>query len=160
IAGMCAVASSGVSARSAQAPAATETARATPSTDLLAQYCVTCHNNRLKTAGLQIDTLDAGHMAGAAAQWEKIVTKLRTGEMPPRGRPRPDSAAARAAAAALERELDAAAAATPQPGRVPVHRLNRAEYANAVRDLFGLQIEARELLSSDEADQEGFDNVA
>ena len=80
--------------------------------------------------------------------------------MPPPGRPRPDAATYRAVAAALERELDAAAAATPHPGRVPVHRLNRSEYANAIRDLLGLEIDGRALLSSDEADQEGFDNVA
>src|SRR5262249_18804661 len=92
--------------------------------------------------------------------WEKVVTKLRTGEMPPPGRPRPDSATYDAVAAALENDLDRAAAAKPHPGRVPVHRLNRSEYANAVRDLLGLEIDARALLSSAEADQEGFDNVA
>jgi cytochrome c553 len=127
---------------------------------VLNQYCVTCHNARLNTAGLQIDSLDAGHVAAHAQQWEAIVTKLRTGEMPPPGRPRPDAETSRAIAAALEQELDAAAASTPLPGRVPVHRLNRTEYANAIRDLLGLEIDARALLPSDEADQEGFDNVA
>jgi hypothetical protein len=129
-------------------------------TDVLNRYCVTCHNARLKTAGLQIDSLDAGHVAADAQQWEAIVTKLRTGEMPPPGRPRPDAETSRAVATALEQELDAAAASTPLPGRVPVHRLNRIEYANAIRDLLGLEIDARALLPSDEADQEGFDNVA
>src|SRR5207249_496247 len=90
----------------------------------------------------------------------KVVTKLRTGEMPPPGRPRPDAASYRAIVAALEGELDAAAAAAPHPGRVPVHRLNRSEYTNAIRDLLGLEIDGRSVLSSDEADQEGFDNVA
>src|SRR5262249_50852891 len=104
--------------------------------------------------------LDLQHVGDNAQQWEKVVTKLRTGEMPPPGRPRPDAASYQAAAAALERELDAAAAAKPHPGRVPVHRLNRTEYANSVRDLLGLEIDARALLSADEADQEGFDNVA
>ena len=80
--------------------------------------------------------------------------------MPPAGRPRPDAATYRTVAASLERELDAAAAARPYPGRVPVHRLNRIECANAIRDLLGLEIDAKALLSSDEADQEGFDNVA
>jgi hypothetical protein len=89
-----------------------------------------------------------------------VVTKLRTGEMPPPGRPRPDVASAHAIAEALERELDAAADAKPYPGRVPVHRLNRSEYANAIRDLLGLEIDGRALLPSDDADQEGFDNVA
>jgi mono/diheme cytochrome c family protein len=129
-------------------------------TDLLNTYCVTCHNARLKTAGLQIDGLDAAHVADHAPQWEKIAAKLRTGEMPPPGRPRPDAASSQAAAAALEQALDDAAAATPRPGRVPVHRLNRTEYANAVRDLLGVEIDARALLPSDEADQEGFDNIA
>jgi hypothetical protein len=135
-------------------------APAVPTTDVLNKYCVTCHNGRLKTAGLQIDSLDANHVADHAQQWEKIVTKLRTGEMPPPGRPRPDAAVYAAVATALEGELDAAAAATPHPGRVPVHRLNRSEYTNAIRDLLGLDIDGKALLSSDEADQEGFDNVA
>ena len=126
----------------------------------LDKYCVTCHNGALKTAGLQIDGLDAARVAGGAEQWEKIVTKFRTGEMPPPGRPRPDAATYRTVASALEADLDAAAVATPQPGRVPVHRLNRVEYANAIRDLLGLEIDGRSLLPSDQADQEGFDNVA
>jgi hypothetical protein len=88
------------------------------------------------------------------------VTKLRTGEMPPPGRPRPDADTYRAVASALERELDAAAAATPHPGRVPVHRLNRSDYTHAIRDLLALEVDGRALLSADEADQEGFDNVA
>jgi len=131
-----------------------------PAGDVLNKYCVTCHNGRLKTAGLQLDSLDPARVGDHAEQWEKVVTKLRTGEMPPPGRPRPDAATYRAVAEALERDLDAAAASNPHPGRVPVHRLNRSEYANAVRDLLGVEIDARALLSSDEADQEGFDNVA
>jgi mono/diheme cytochrome c family protein len=141
-------------ARAAQPSAAIQPA------DVLKTYCVTCHNARLKTAGLEIDGLDAAHVGQRADIWEKIATKLRTGEMPPPGRPRPDVATSRAAAASLERELDAASMADPRPGRVPVHRLNRIEYANAVRDLLGVEIDARALLTSDEADQEGFDNVA
>jgi Protein of unknown function (DUF1592)/Protein of unknown function (DUF1588)/Protein of unknown function (DUF1587)/Protein of unknown function (DUF1585)/Protein of unknown function (DUF1595)/Planctomycete cytochrome C len=126
----------------------------------LEKYCVSCHNHTLKTADLQLDSLDVQHVAGNPDVWEKVVTKLRTGEMPPPGRPRPDTATYGAVAAALEHELDAAAAASPQPGRVPVHRLNRSEYTNAIRDLLGVEIDGRALLSSDEADQEGFDNVA
>jgi mono/diheme cytochrome c family protein len=136
------------------------TARAAAPSDVLDKYCVTCHNGRLKTAGLELDSLDVNHVADHAQQWEKVVTKLRTGEMPPPGRPRPDSATYRAVAAALESALDAAAAANPHPGRVPVHRLNRSEYTHAVRDLLGLEIDGRTLLSSDDADHEGFDNVA
>src|SRR5436190_17559725 len=138
----------------------TARAPAVPAADVLDKYCVTCHNGRLKTAGLLIDTLDPARVGDHAEQWEKVVTKLRTGEMPPPGRPRPDAETSRAVASALEGALDAAAAANPHPGRVPVHRLNRSEYANAIRDLLGLEIDARALLASDEADQEGFDNVA
>ena len=141
-------------------PAPRPSTLAVSTSDVLSKYCVTCHNGRLKTSGLQLDSLDATHVADNAEQWEKIVTKLRTGEMPPPGRPRPDAATYRAVAAALERDLEAAAAAKPHPGRVPVHRLNRSEYTNAIRDLLGLEIDARALLSADEADQEGFDNVA
>jgi mono/diheme cytochrome c family protein len=142
------------------APAVSPATPAVSTSDVLSRYCTTCHNGRLKTAGLQLETLDANHVGPDAQQWEKIVTKLRTGEMPPPGRPRPDAATYSAVAAALEAKLDAAAAAKPLPGRVPVHRLNRREYANAIRDLLGLEIDGRALLSSDEADQEGFDNVA
>jgi mono/diheme cytochrome c family protein len=148
------------SSRAAPDPGPSASQAAASTTAVLNQYCVTCHNGRLKTAGLQIDSLDANHIANNAQQWEKIVTKLRTGEMPPPGRPRPDAATYNALATSLEKSLDEAAAANPNPGRVPVHRLNRSEYANAVRDLLGLEIDARALLSSDEADQEGFDNVA
>jgi mono/diheme cytochrome c family protein len=163
----CTVGARYVAARAVQtaAPAATA-ASAVPrnssnsTSEILEQYCVTCHNGRLKTAGLQLDSLDVTHVADHAQEWEKVVSKLRTGEMPPSGRPRPDAATYRAVIAGLERALDAAAAVKPDPGRVPVHRLNRSEYANAVRDLLGLEIDARALLSSDDADQEGFDNVA
>jgi mono/diheme cytochrome c family protein len=149
--GVCIAGAPHVTAR-AQAPVSTR--------EVLDKYCVTCHNARLNTAGLQLESLDPTRAADHAQQWEKVVTKLRTGEMPPPGRPRPDAATYRAVADTLERELDAADAANPHPGRVPVHRLNRREYANAVRDLLGLEIDGRALLSSDESDQEGFDNVA
>jgi mono/diheme cytochrome c family protein len=128
--------------------------------DVINKYCVTCHNGRLKTAGLELDALDAHPIADNAETWEKVAAKLRTGEMPPAGGARPDAESARALATALEHDLDAAAMAHPHPGRVPVHRLNRSEYGNAIRDLLGLEIDSRALLSSDEADQEGFDNVA
>jgi len=151
----------GVLARAPQAPTAAAASAAPAATrELLDAYCIGCHNRRLKTAGLQIDALNLQQVAANRPEWEKIVTKLRTGEMPPPGRPRPAATAYAAAAAALESELDAADAASPSPGRVAVHRLNRTEYANAVRDLVGVEIDGRALLSSDEADQEGFDNVA
>jgi hypothetical protein len=125
---------------------------------VLDKYCVTCHNERLKTAGLLLDRLDLGQV-GDAATWEKIARKLRTEEMPPPGVARPDEATYRSTAAWFERTLDDAAAARPNPGRVPVHRLNRTEYANAIRDLLALDVDTRALLA-DEPDQQGFDNVA
>ena len=130
------------------------------SREALSQYCVTCHNSRLKTAGLMLDVLDVDHVAGHEEAWEKVATKLRTHEMPPPGRPRPDAATYRTMTAEIESKLDAAAAASPNPGRVAVHRLNRVEYTAAIRDLLGIEVDGKALLSADEADQEGFDNVA
>jgi mono/diheme cytochrome c family protein len=150
----------GICLAAAGTTVSTSPARSDDASLLFQTYCVTCHNSRAKTAGLELDTLDPTRVADHAPQWEKVVTKLRNGEMPPPGRPRPDAASAHAVAGQLERELDAAAAARPHPGRVPVHRLNRSEYTNAIRDLLGLEIDGRALLPSDEADHEGFDNVA
>src|SRR3989441_2154313 len=126
---------------------------------VLDQYCVACHNERLKTAGLMLDKADLERVPQDAATWEKVVRKLRTRAMPPAGRPRPDAATYDALATLLETELDRAAAAWPTPGHIPVHRLNRAEYANAIRDLLGLEIEPRSLLPADDAGY-GFDNIA
>ena len=133
---------------------------AAPTRALLDKYCVTCHNERLKTAGLALDRLDPDRVEGAAEVWEKVARKLRTHEMPPPGRPRPDLATYAAATASLETSLDRASAANPNPGRVGVHRLNRTEYTNAIRDLFGLTIDGRSLLPEDEPDRQGFDNIA
>ena len=91
---------------------------------------------------------------------EKVARKFRTGEMPPPGLPRPDSSTYSAIAVQLETALDAAAAAKPNPGRVAVHRLNRNEYATAIRDLLGIELDGHALLPADDSDQEGFDNVA
>ena len=124
------------------------------------KYCVTCHNTKLKTAGLLLDTLDVQHVGDHAELWEKVARKFRTGEMPPPGMPRPDKATYAEVTAQLETALDAASLADPNPGRVAVHRLNRAEYTAAIRDLLGLEVDGRALLSADDADQEGFDNVA
>jgi cytochrome c551/c552 len=124
------------------------------------KYCVTCHNAKLKTAGLQLDTADPDHVGQHADLWEKVARKLRTGEMPPAGLPRPDKATYASVATELETGLNAAALAKPNPGRVAVHRLNRAEYTAAVRDLLALDVDGKALLSADDADQEGFDNVA
>ena len=142
------------------APVTSAVPIAVPANAVLNKYCAGCHNSKLKTAGLALDTLDVTNVAAHAAVWEKIASKLRTEEMPPPGRPRPDHATYAQVVTQLESALDATAAANPNPGRVAVHRLNRSEYAAAIRDLLGLDIDVRALLSSDEADQEGFDNVA
>src|SRR5207244_749999 len=117
---------------------------------LLDQYCVTCHNKRLKTAGLILDASDTTRVADAPEMWEKVARKLRTREMPPPGRPRPDQAAYAAATATLENRLDATASANPNPGRVAIHRLNRTEYTNAVRDLLAVEVDGKSLLWADE----------
>src|SRR6516162_752735 len=122
---------------------------------VLDKYCVTCHNDRLKTAGLILNKADINEET-----WERVLRKLHAKEMPPPGSPRPDSETYASTTKLIEKMLDDAAAAHPNPGRVAVHRLNRTEYANAIRDLLGLQIDAKAILSADEADQEGFDNVA
>ena len=128
---------------------------------LLEKYCVTCHNQALRTGGLALDTLDATRPRADADTWERVVSKLRARSMPPPGRPRPDAATYRAVATALEHDLDLAWTAQPNPGRIgAVHRLNRTEYTNAVRDLFGLDFDARPLLPGDETADGSFDNLA
>ena len=124
------------------------------------RYCTSCHNQRLKTAGLSLDAVDPASPAEHAEIWEKVVRKLRAGTMPPIGRPRPDKPAVAALIASLETGLDSAAAARPNPGRAPLHRLNRTEYANAIRDLLALDVDVRALLPADDTDEHGFDNVA
>ncbi len=114
-------------------------------------YCVTCHNQKLRTAGLAIDTLDVDHPGANPEVWEKIVAKLRAGSMPPPKMPRADVATYRVIAGTLENELDKAWAANPNPGHISgVHRLNRAEYNNAVRDLFALDFDVKPLLPGDD----------
>jgi mono/diheme cytochrome c family protein len=126
---------------------------------LVNRYCVTCHNQRLKTAKLELDTLDLTHPEKDALSWERAIRKLRGGMMPPPGAARPDAADAQALATYLEMSLDRAATATPNPGSVRIHRLNRAEYANAMRDLFALDVDVAALLPNDDI-SEGFDNIA
>ena len=128
---------------------------------LLDRYCVTCHNERTRTAGLTLDedTMDLSRVGDGAATWEHVVRRLRADAMPPAGRPRPDAATSRAFVSWLETQLDRAAMATPDPGRPAIHRLNRAEYANAIRDLFDLEVDVHALLPADD-EQHGFDNIA
>jgi len=126
---------------------------------LLDQYCVTCHNQRAKTGGLSLDALDLNHVSQNAEVWEKVMRKLRSGAMPPVGLPRPDPGVQTAFVSWLETEVDSAAKANPNPGRALLHRLNRAEYGNAVHDLLALDVDAASLLPPDDS-VNGFDNIA
>jgi hypothetical protein len=126
---------------------------------LLSQYCITCHNQRLKTAGLLLDAMDVDHVAKDAVAWEKVVRKIRTGMMPPSGARRPERSVLDGFAASLEARLDRAAPAGASLDAPALHRLNRTEYANAIRDLLAIDIDASTLLPAD-ASSEGFDNIA
>jgi mono/diheme cytochrome c family protein len=130
-----------------------------PHRALLDKYCVTCHNQRAKMANLTFDTMDLAEVGKDAAIWERAVRKLRGGMMPPLGAPRPDPAAVDSFVRWLEAALDQAAAAAPNPGSVPLHRINRAEYANAVKDVLGVNVDAAALLPRDDVSN-GFDNMA
>jgi mono/diheme cytochrome c family protein len=130
-----------------------------PSRALFDQYCVSCHNERLKTGGLALDKIDLTQVSANEETLEKVIRKLRSGQMPPEGRPRPDQAATNDFVTALETAIDRMAAASPNPGRVASHRLNRAEYVNAIEDLIALRVNGAELLPSDMAGF-GFDNNA
>jgi mono/diheme cytochrome c family protein len=122
-------------------------------------YCVTCHSQRLKTAGLVLEGLDVTKVAGASDVWEKVVQKLRTRTMPPGSSRRPDEATYDALTGWLERSLDQAAQTHPNPGRPELYRLNRTEYHNAIRDLLALDVDVSALLPADDSAY-GFDNVA
>jgi hypothetical protein len=134
-----------------------------PQHALLNRYCVACHNEKLKTAGLALDTFDVERITTeSAGVWEKVVRKLRTGAMPPPGAPRPDQAGYDLLASHLERTLDDLGTSHPNPGRTAtLHRLNRAEYTNAVRDLLALDVDAINIPSLLPADDSGygFDNI-
>jgi len=132
-----------------------------PSSDraLVDQYCLTCHNDRAKTGNLSLTGLDVSQPGDQAEIWEKVVRKVRAGLMPPSGMPRPDRAALDAFAGRLEGGLDRAAIAHPNPGSSALHRLNRTEYANVIRDLLALDIDETTLLPADDS-SEGFDNIA
>jgi mono/diheme cytochrome c family protein len=124
---------------------------------LLDQYCVTCHNKKVKTGGLSLDLLDVAHVEKDPEKWEKVVRKLRAGMMPQAGAPRPDSRTMESMIEYLENELDRhVAIKLPQPG---LHRLNRAEYSNAVHEVLGLDVDANKFLPSDDSTH-GFDNQA
>ncbi|HEY3826753.1 MAG TPA: DUF1592 domain-containing protein [Bryobacteraceae bacterium] len=131
----------------------------TPPQAVLNQYCLTCHNQKLKTGGLELDKLDLNHAGANAETWEKVVRKVRAGMMPPAGARRPDRKTLDGFAASVEGQLDRAAAANPNPGRAPLHRMNRGEYANAIRDLLAVDVDAATLLPADDSSG-GFDNIA
>ena len=123
------------------------------------QYCVACHSDRLRTGGLSLQNADFNDIPAGAETWEKVIRKLRVGAMPPQGVPRPDAATLDGFASYLETALDRAYDASPNPGRAGMHRLNRAEYAHAIRDLLDLEIDATTLLPPDD-ESSGFDNIA
>jgi mono/diheme cytochrome c family protein len=127
------------------------------------RYCAGCHNSRAKTpataSGVILDRADLNHVEDTPALWEKVIRKLRTNAMPPEGAPRLDPATHDALLNFIESRLDRAAIERPDPGRSSVQRLNRAEYANAIRDLLGLEVDAAALLPPDDS-ADGFDNIA
>lgn len=119
---------------------------------LINQYCLGCHNARTKAGGFVLEGLDVTQPSAHAEEWEKVIRKLRGGLMPPTGRPRPDEATYRALRTSIESRLDALASQRPNPGRSETaHRLNRIEYANAVRDLLAVEINAADLLPADDS---------
>ena len=130
---------------------------------LIQRHCLGCHNDRTLAAGLSLQAVEvdtAGQHPAEIERWEKVIRKLRTRAMPPPGRPKPSESEYEGLAGRLETAIDAAASMAPNPGRRPaVHRLNRAEYANAIRDLLALEIDARSLLPADDSGY-GFDNIA
>ncbi len=125
---------------------------------LVNQYCAGCHNDKLKTAGISLQNLDLAKVADDAATWEKVLRKVSANEMPPAGLPRPKAPEAKAFTTYLETELDRYAAAHPNPGHPTIHRLNRSEYSNTIRDLLGLDVNVGSTLPPDDSGY-GFDNI-
>ena len=157
------IASVGVAMPRASAPqaSASDASSTIPAADrgVVDKYCVSCHNQRLKTSGLALDTAELSDVAAHPEVWEKVIRKVGAGMMPPAGVPRPDDAAKRALISRLEGVLDNAAKARPNPGRPLVHRLNRGEYANAIRDLLAVELDVSSMLPPDDSSG-GFDNNA
>ena len=132
--------------------------------EVLDQYCTRCHNTKAGglavASGVVLDTANVDAIHQHPELWERVVRRLRAGTMPPSGSPRPEAATLTATADAIATVLDRTAAASPDPGRRLAQRLNRTEYANAIRDLLGLEIDAAALLPPDDASADGFDNNA
>jgi hypothetical protein len=148
-------------ARAQQPPPPPAAASASPDAESQAfvnRYCVTCHNQRTKTGGLTLDQADFANIPANAETWEKVVRKVRVGMMPPQGAAKPEDANRKTFLAWLTTTLDKGAVAHPNPGRPLLHRLNRAEYANAIRELLTLDVDPSTLLPPDDSAY-GFDNV-
>ena len=145
--------------QAAPAKAAAPAAPAVPIKGFVDAYCVTCHSQRMKAAGLVLENRDVAAMAQDAEIWEKIATKMHAGAMPPPGSKRPDAAAYQAFIDTVEQSLDKTASSSPNPGRPPIHRLNRLEYTNAIRDLLALEVDGKAMLPADDSGY-GFDNIA
>src|SRR4051794_30790943 len=137
-------------AAAAQQPSAPNT--------LISQYCIGCHNQKAKVAGVSLEGLDPAKPAGNAGVWEKVLRKVSAGQMPPAGLPHPSAALTAAFTKSLGEELDRDASAHPNPGNPTIHRLNRAEYSNAIRDLLALDIKPGSRLPADDTGY-GFDNI-
>jgi hypothetical protein len=125
---------------------------------LIGRYCISCHGDKLKTAGISLENLDIAKAGENPAIWEKVLVKVDSGQMPPAGLPHPDAATSKAFTIYLQTELDRYAAAHPDPGHPVIHRLNRAEYSNAIRDLLALDINPGTQLPADDSGY-GFDNI-
>ena len=143
-----------------QAAAQPADAAVSPDQALVNRYCTTCHSPRMKAGNLVLAGVDVAAVHDNPELWEKVVRKLRNGLMPPAGSPRPDEATYQRFLTKLQSDLDAAAARKPNPGHAEiVHRLNRIEYRNAIRDLLGLEVDVEDLLPADDSSY-GFDNIA
>ena len=134
-------------------------AAAAPDQAIVQKYCSSCHNDRAKIGGVSFDGINPAQATAHAELWERALTKLRGGMMPPQGMPRPDEKTLETFITSLEGTLDAQALKNPDPGHKPVHRLNRTEYGNAVRDLLDLKVDVASLLPADD-ESHGFDNIA
>jgi hypothetical protein len=146
-------------AAQSQQPDGKGAASADPHRLLVTTYCTGCHSTRLKTGGLVLEGIDLQNPTANAEIWEKVIRKLNGGQMPPQGMPKPKPEAVTELTTYLGTSLDRAAAKSADPGRASIHRLNRSEYANAIRDLLDVQIDAADYLPPDD-ESDGFDNIA
>jgi hypothetical protein len=143
----------------AQAPVlAARPSGATAPNSFTNQYCVACHNRKTSTAGVCLEGINFADVSGNASLLERVLRKVKSGEMPPAGIPRPPAAVSQSFTTTLEVTLDRTAAAHPNPGRPEVHRLNRAEYSNVIRDVLALDVQPGSMLPVDDSGY-GFDNI-